>query len=647
MSPRNIAHFDIKLPNGTICELNAAEICRLYRKRAVHFSTLLRPVGTEEFHRFDEEPAFMPFLGALHRAQRLFLSRWIILIDIYPWLLFLIIPLILPPEALAFLIVFPPFFIGIMAMYLGTLQNSVISCWHRPIARQSLWQLCLPYWNGVAGFRLFRKIVLGLPEKQRKVALFLSGVTCTLWAVVPLTGVLAPVYNSGAMIFYIILLLTTVSVLLTYFTFSLNLKQIRADWLAENPTPRQPKKQQTPFFSFQRQSPTPPVWDAPTRTDWLKWVLGGLGIGITSLALFIAPYWLVGNIQCQRARQSFSHYEIVNQAPAALTPAIPDIPAEYLKFLRESKTTQPLPTALEQQIQTLSPDLDYFRENLKQLQLPEGKLLNLYDAVSNGASPDSYVQSERNYISWRQLEQRIYAQAVPIAMTEALFNDLENLAKLQVLGDTWQLLLCATWNRMRFTLLEDSLDQLSSERLADEQMYWQQDALNISEHLDKALLIALRRARQLWLGNPGSRSIAQLWFRPFWPSWEAMCLDMIKVVKNAEDADFEPTRRHIGRLMFQIIMGFPRQEYEFAVRQKAYGRLALTAIEWELYRREHGNAPENPVLPADPFGGEPLHYLPGKAIYSIDKDLVDDGGCKKGSPNDTKDLVFRLKATSN
>ena len=75
----------------------------------------------------------------------------------------------------------------------------------------------------------------------------------------------------------------------------------------------------------------------------------------------------------------------------------------------------------------------------------------------------------------------------------------------------------------------------------------------------------------------------------------------------------------------------------------AFCRMGIAAIELEEFRRKHGAYPEHPKLPRDPFSGKPFGYLPGKAIYSVGPDGIDDGGRQEQrSKNDSYDLAFSL-----
>jgi hypothetical protein len=83
-------------------------------------------------------------------------------------------------------------------------------------------------------------------------------------------------------------------------------------------------------------------------------------------------------------------------------------------------------------------------------------------------------------------------------------------------------------------------------------------------------------------------------------------------------------------------------------------RLALAA---ERYRAEHGDLPENldaltpnyiPILPRDPFDGQPMKYRvtdDRAVIYSIGPDDQDDSGASLETDDGKKvgDVTFNLK----
>jgi hypothetical protein len=90
----------------------------------------------------------------------------------------------------------------------------------------------------------------------------------------------------------------------------------------------------------------------------------------------------------------------------------------------------------------------------------------------------------------------------------------------------------------------------------------------------------------------------------------------------------------------------------------AYSRLARTALAVERFRLAHGRLPESlgelvpeflPVVPADPFDGQPLRYRvlsKGYMVYSVGDDGHDDGGREHppatGSTYETNKMLSNL-----
>src|SRR5262249_44069112 len=84
-------------------------------------------------------------------------------------------------------------------------------------------------------------------------------------------------------------------------------------------------------------------------------------------------------------------------------------------------------------------------------------------------------------------------------------------------------------------------------------------------------------------------------------------------------------------------------------------RLAQLALAATAYRAKHGAYPgklddlvpqDLDALPRDPFDGRPLrlkHDGKGLVLYSIGRDLRDDGGVAVGANREPGDIVFRLR----
>ena len=72
----------------------------------------------------------------------------------------------------------------------------------------------------------------------------------------------------------------------------------------------------------------------------------------------------------------------------------------------------------------------------------------------------------------------------------------------------------------------------------------------------------------------------------------------------------------------------------------------------KAYKKDNGNLPNSltdlipryiPILIQDPFDGKTIRYsINDKIIYSVGKDLVDDGGNVGNTWNSGNDLVFKI-----
>lgn len=123
--------------------------------------------------------------------------------------------------------------------------------------------------------------------------------------------------------------------------------------------------------------------------------------------------------------------------------------------------------------------------------------------------------------------------------------------------------------------------------------------------------------------------------------------------KRAEAFDRYLQTNRTGLLASMIVPALVKTE-EVVARIEAQRRVALVGLASNRYRAKHGNLPEKlddlttdflPVVPRDPFDGQPLRFKPtadGWIIYSIGQDLIDDGGKKSDSMN-KGDVVFEIR----
>lgn len=92
-----------------------------------------------------------------------------------------------------------------------------------------------------------------------------------------------------------------------------------------------------------------------------------------------------------------------------------------------------------------------------------------------------------------------------------------------------------------------------------------------------------------------------------------------------------------------------------AIQADAVDALARVGLATALYRADHGQLPQSPAAlvpdylkewPTDPFDGKPMRFIAsdeGVTIYSLDKDLEDNGGKPLDIKTGKGDLVFRIK----
>ncbi|MCX5661559.1 MAG: hypothetical protein NTW19_17920 [Planctomycetota bacterium] len=113
-------------------------------------------------------------------------------------------------------------------------------------------------------------------------------------------------------------------------------------------------------------------------------------------------------------------------------------------------------------------------------------------------------------------------------------------------------------------------------------------------------------------------------------------------------------RGEVGMMTAMLIIG-PQAAISLSIQADANDTLAQVGLAMARYRAEHGQLPDSPAAlvpaylkewPIDPFDGKPMRFVAtpeAVTAYSIDKDLVDDGGVPLDIMTRKGDLVFRIK----
>jgi hypothetical protein len=107
-------------------------------------------------------------------------------------------------------------------------------------------------------------------------------------------------------------------------------------------------------------------------------------------------------------------------------------------------------------------------------------------------------------------------------------------------------------------------------------------------------------------------------------------------------------------LAFAVAESYPRS-WTLHMRVLARDRAAQAAVAIERFRLANSHLPEDlaalvptymDVVPKDPFDGKPLRYLKrdrGFVVYSVDEDLTDNQGTRRGKNNEPGDITFTVE----
>lgn len=335
-----------------------------------------------------------------------------------------------------------------MGLYftLGVLNCLLMSCARQPANPPSLnWQLLIPYWNSVAGYRIIRKFAAELPEDRRKIAQRVNPIFWGLLFACYLAGVLLPAGRIGGMILYGLVWILLIAWLLLLRVFLTGFTEQRKRWKQENPNP--------PFWE-KRLFPHPtPAW---IKTDWRgigKSLLIMSAAIVTGILCYVAPYLAVGQIRYQLALEK-TPYSLLEHPAEFPGGNLPEPPKETIYYTGFEAPSKPISPQVRQALAEILPRLEQTRAALTQLDLPESDTIN-------PANDQELSQNCSNYLSWRKIEYLCAEIPARELLAEALFADLDRLATLPRHGTENAMWSISSVNNIRQQLLERSLRELT------------------------------------------------------------------------------------------------------------------------------------------------------------------------------------------
>lgn len=627
--------YRVRFPTGER-ELAAPEILEAYQRREIHFSTLIAPLGEADFRRLDADPGFQVLLPRLYRQQKTYLSPWTPLV-IFWWL----------PVALGLMAAILPFGLirGVMVIigfYLNLLLPLFLVeyCVLQPSARlqkrfSGLVTLWIPYWNAFVGFRIFSQLIQDLPPQRRRTARVLNGLFWGSWALFLLGNALLPGGTSGGIALFVIVSLLTLAAGGLGTVFRLGTAEIFRRWKRENPPPGSRPPKRVKWYQFSNDIPPPmPSWAKDNTVNPVSYFVC-LALGV---AIYFLPYYLDGIWHYHREMACLP-YRVTAEPPEPVMslPEVPDSANEFLGFRPRQKM---LPETVKAELRAQRPALEEFRKQLRQQELSPNMLCT---------AKDESCHNFPHYMHWRQLEYHLSKPQERPALAEDLFADLDALFRTQNRGTTQALLLLSSWNFMRLQLLESELLHLPETRLLAEKAFFQTAEQRLAATVAKLEYLTF----QDFFRHMLSERELRYGYAPFLHGVQATWLRLNRLGVTAlamDQCDGKPHWQKLDRYSRDVLLFFLTNWTSLGKhvsRQRAVSRLATAAIELELYRRQHGVYPDTAELPRDPFSGAPLRYVPGKLLYSVNTDGIDDGGrAKRRHQGDSTDMAFHLEQPS-
>jgi len=636
MKPRYVPpRYLVRFPEGER-ELDALEIQNRFLEGTINTVIPVRPVSGGDWRELREDPELAVALSRCYKRLH-GMAKW------YPCLFWIFWITILLPFSMIFarpenwlLANWQYFLIQtglniplILVLLIGMLNFPLLP----PRSAKLLW-LIVPYFNCIAGYRILSDNIDRLPPTKRRIPHLLNPVIwITLFLFLTGTLFLPGNIEGGIIIFslYALFFILLAQISISLFAES---KQRPKLWLEMNPTPEK-KAGKSELATHLRKN---------RRTMSLHFLILYLAAIVAMLAMLTLPYWAVGSIRlrivtAQLERNGISLAQppgapsaedarITRELLAISFPAWPDCSGDDNAWTEQVRAR--LPEA--------RPQLERFRQLLR---------------ATAEVSPLAPVPKEEeealrkrllNYLYWQNEE--LKANPRPEA-AEQLLEDIANGFRYAAKKIPDQgIFTTYRYAVIHCRVLESWLRKLPDHTLATEKERWKRQLAALPEAVNAHALQQVQYVESFMLGmrvpfcyrNNIRATVLEL-------AGEEIALLRQEYYRNHAEYD-RFLRAYSRRSFFVTAFGMHTEEdtmNRFHSLTLAGCRMGIAAIELEEFRRKNGAYPEHPELPRDPFSGKPFGYLPGKAIYSVGPDGIDDGGRQEERhKNDSYDITFTL-----
>jgi len=635
MKPRYVPpRYLVRFPEGER-ELNAPEILELFREKEITTITPIRPVSGGDWRELREEPEFAVLLYQIYRRLRcwartyLWLCAFFLLVFASLFLLFLMDPVwILANWQLLFVKTGINFLVMLFAL---------VSFLDSPGAKKELpllvW-IIVPWINSIVGFRTFRKIIDRMPPEKRRIPNMLNLLTWSVLLLFFLASCFIPGTVEGGIVMFSLYGLFLLLLIAASVPLSIETRRLTRLWLEQNPAPEKATGKSKLTSSLLRRD----------MKQILRFLPPYLAALVAMLAMLTLPYWAVGSIRLHIVTAQLEQNGIsLAQPPGEPSAADARLTREMLSISfpawpESTGDDQVWTEQVRERLPEARPQLERFRKLLR----ATAEVTPLVPVPKEEG--EELRKRLFDYLYWQREE--LKANPSPEAAEQVLEDIADEFRYAARKMPAWGIFTTYRYAVIHCRVLESWLQKFPNRVLVTEEERWKRQLAALPEAVNAYALQQVQYVEAFMQGmrvpfcyrNNIRATALEL-------AGEEIALLRQEYYRN--HAEYDRFLRAYNRRSFFVTAFGMHDEKDTANRfhslTLAGCQMGIAAIELEEFRRKNGAYPEHPDLPRDPFSGKPFGYLPGKAIYCVGPDGIDDGGRQEERhKNDSYDITFTL-----
>lgn len=635
MKPRYVPpRYLVRFPEGEQ-ELDALEILELFREKKITTVIPIRPVFGGDWRELREEPEFAVALYHVYKQTRNEAKTYL-WISVF-FLLFFALPLLLPLTGSVWCLanwqlLFVKTGINFLVMLFAVVGFLDFTGEKKDLLRR-VW-IIVPWINSIVGFRSFRKIIDRMPPNKRLIPNALNLLAWSVFLLFFLASCFIPGTVEGGIVMFSLYALFLLLLIAASIPLSIETKRLTQLWMEQNPPPEKAtgkSKLKSSFFRMEIK---------------LLWrVLSSYLAAIAAmLAMLTLPYWAIGSIRLHIVAAQLEQNGIsLPQPPGTPSAADAKLTREMLSISFPAwPDCSGDDNVQAEQVRARLPEARPQLERFRQLLRATAELSSL--APVSNEEGEELRDRLLDYLYWQRED--LKANPSPEAAEQVLKDIADESRYAAGKMPAWGIFSTYRYAVIHCRVLESWLRKLPDHTLATDKERWKRQLAALPEAVNAHALQQVQYVESFMLGMQVPfcyRDNIRATVREL--AGEEIALLRQEYYRN--HAEYDRFLRAYNRRSFFVTAFGMHDEKDTANRfhslTLAACRMGIAAIELEEFRRKHGAYPEHPELPRDPFSGKPFGYLPGKAIYCVGPDGIDDGGRQEERhKDDSFDITFTL-----